>query len=590
MNDDALDPGEAFAHMAAERDDALRTQPQGDRPDYVAPDLELFRETGQSTDRALADRFFRNYRHLFCNGDGLLHVFHKDRSMWSAENVPEQVFAYCVHLSDQYHEELAAVLQDMAAARAGGEGNLDQLTQRRDAILKMIVHCEKASTIGNVTRMLVAKLKTLTAGRPQSMNFDPEVLACSNGVVDLRTGQLRWATREDYLTRNTGCVYDAEADDGWWREVILGIAGGNERIAEFMQVWAGYCATGYTKEHCMAILWGMGRNGKNLYVDSVAAALGRYAKALPGSFLEAMGEKTIDNNMLYALADLHGIRLAYASETGEKGKLKESWVKGQTGDRIITARSPYSPFFEFQLTHKLIVGTNHKPEITGTDDGVWERIRMVAFRVRFGTQAEVDAGVAQGVKNQDLLTLSTSEPGRRAVLKWIVDGARKYLANGLRRYTPVEILAETQMYRREQDVLGQFLQDATEWINPVEVDRVMSLEAQPGNRQFQQMTLDDRLRFEKLEMWRIYAIWCDEHGHKPMSATMFSRRIGSAQRFWQDEIGEEKVMRPLESFKSNNTWFYRYVRISEYGRVLRVKAQAQIDMLARRTAKPDDND
>ena len=561
--------GDAFAARAAEYDDRKKYEPQDAPPEVIAPDLELFRETVNSTDRALADGFFRHYRHLFINGDGNLYIYHKERGAWSRDGVPNQVLAYCMHLSDRFYEELAEVTAQVNEARAQG-GDVEALARRQTALNKLIIHCEKANTMGSVARFLTAKLTAVMADRPVKMNSDIAILACRNGVVDLRDGTVRHPRPDDYITRNTGVTYKHDIDVSWWEDVVLKMCNGNPRLAEFLQVWCGYCATGQTKEHCMAILWGSGRNGKNLLIDSVAACLGGYASALPASFLESMGkQESMDNNMLYAMAQLDGIRLAYVSETGEKGKLKESWVKSQTGDRKIRARLARKDYYEFDLTHKLIVGTNHKPEITGTDDGVWERIRMVPMRVRFGTEEEMAQGIAQQLADRELLSKATTPQGREAVLKWVVAGAGKYLAHGLRRYTPPEVAAETKMYRREQDVMGQFLQDATEYIQGPEVERVMKLEETPQARAFKEMTLEDRLRVEKQELWKTYCIWCEEHGHYAMSSTMFARRITAAQRFWQDEVGDEKLMRPLDSIKVNNAYFYRYLRLSENGMRMR---------------------
>lgn len=562
--------GDALAARAALLDEAIRYAPKDNKPIVNAPDLELFRETTNSTDRALADGFFRHYRHLFCNGDGNLYVYHVDRGAWSREGVPNQILAYCMHLSDRFYEELAEVTEQVAAVRAGGPGDVERLVLRQAAINKLIIHCEKAATMGNIARLLTAKLTAIMADKPVKMNSDGTLLACANGLVDLNTGEIRHPRPDDYITRNTGITYKHDLDLKWWDDVVLSMCDGNPRLAEFLQVWCGYCSTGITREHCMAILWGSGRNGKNLLIDSVASALGNYASALPASFLEAMGNQaSMDNNMLYAMAQLDGVRLAYVSETGEKGKLKESWVKSQTGDRTIRARLAHKDYYEFQLTHKLVVGTNHKPEITGTDDGVWERIRMAPMRVRFGTQSELDAGIAQRLADSTLLGRATSLAGKEAVLAWVVAGAGKYLKHGLRRYTPPEIHAETLGYRREQDVMGQFLQDATQWVNPIEVNRVMGMEGSGKGPAFGLMSLDDRLRVEKQELWRIYVVWCDDHGHMAMSATMFSRRVTGAQRFWQDDIGEEKLMRPLDTLKVGNSWFYRYLRLSENGNRMR---------------------
>src|SRR5574340_1131758 len=107
--------GDAFAQRAEEHDDAVRNGPQDEPEVIVAPDLLLTREARQVTDRALADRFYDRYKHLFINGDGQLHVYHKDRGAWSRDKAEVQVHAYCSHLSDVYYDGNVLQSQNPAA-------------------------------------------------------------------------------------------------------------------------------------------------------------------------------------------------------------------------------------------------------------------------------------------------------------------------------------------------------------------------------------------------------------------------------------------------------------------------------------------
>ena len=40
-------------------------------------------------------------------------------------------------------------------------------------------------------------------------------------------------------------------------------------------------------------------------------------------------------------------------------------------------------FWSFLPTHKVILITNHKPRIEGTDEGIWRRLRLVPFTTIF---------------------------------------------------------------------------------------------------------------------------------------------------------------------------------------------------------------
>ena len=37
-------------------------------------------------------------------------------------------------------------------------------------------------------------------------------------------------------------------------------------------------------------------------------------------------------------------------------------------------------FWQFRPSHTVILATNHKPTIYGTDIGIWRRIRLIPFR------------------------------------------------------------------------------------------------------------------------------------------------------------------------------------------------------------------
>lgn len=539
-----------------------RYAPAGEPPLIKAPRHLEFRQLGNNayTDRAIADQFLRNYRHLFINGDGNLYYFIEARRLWTLDAIPDQIRALCHHLSDDEYEELGRVRAQAAAGTDVGE----RITQ----LLKNIQRCESFKTMSSTAAYLQSSLKAIaTENEKQEMNPVAYDLACAgNQMVDLRTGDVRHRKAEDYATRTTGILYKHDLDTSAWEKVVLDICQGNKRLLEFLQVWFGYCLTGARKEQCMVILWGDGSNGKNLLIDAVARAMGEYAYAMPQGSMEGKpGGGGMDNNELYASARLAGIRLGYISETGEKNKMRESWVKAQTGDATITARSPHQDFFEFTATHKFTIGTNHKPVITGTDDGVWRRIRLVQMAAKFGDEDKVAAGIATQLADKALEEFIKTKMSRETVLTWCVRGAMKYAKSGLDRYTPPEVGAATMLYRREQDTLGQFLSTVCEWINPKEVARITELETERGGQGLVRLSNEERLRVGKADLFMVYQQWAIENGHGKLSQQSFSNRITQTHRTWVDDQGGESVMKELSTGRVGKFHFYRYVRLDDQG-------------------------
>lgn len=563
---DNIDDMSEFDRRAEDARRRKLRAPAGEKPVVNAPDITNPTNTGGETDKHLADVFYRDYQHLFCLGDGKLHFFVPRVGYWEGNEPEVPIKAYVMQLSQQFiRRQAEAQVAFDAATEAGNQDEADRQSREIAKMAKLVKYCEKGSTINTVCSLVLTLARTRLKESPVSMNPNPELLNCKNGVVDLATGELRWGKVSDYLTKNTRVDYVPDADYTWWHERVLEMCDMNPRLAEYLQVWFGYCATGYTRAHCMTVMHGTGRNGKNVVMDTVAACLGEYAMALPHAFLEQNTKDANDNNQLYAMAQLHGVRYAYVSETGEKGRMRESLVKSLTGDQTIKARIAYGDFFQWQMTHKFTIGTNHKPEISGTDDGVWARLRLMPMRVKFGSAEEVAAGLTKYLKDENLM-LELGKPARREeVLRWIVEGARKYLKHDLATYTPAEVGAETQAYRREQDVLGNFLQYTTVHVPQDVIEATVARIERVPPAQRGKLTYEEQLRVDTQELWRVYVLWCSDNGHYPLSSTMFARRITAAQRFWPGDGAGELMMKPLEAVRTNQGRCYVYVRWSGPG-------------------------
>ncbi|MDS9991089.1 phage/plasmid primase, partial [Xylella fastidiosa] len=94
----------------------------------------------------------------------------------------------------------------------------------------------------------------------------PWLLNCANGTVDLRTGTLKAHRPEDYITRVVPVNYTPDAAAPVFKKTLARITceegQAQQPLSDFLQRWFGYCATGSVREHKMAVMYGMGRNGK----------------------------------------------------------------------------------------------------------------------------------------------------------------------------------------------------------------------------------------------------------------------------------------------------------------------------------------
>jgi len=116
-----------------------------------------------------------------------------------------------------------------------------------------------------------------------------------------------------------------------------------------------------------------------------------------------------------------------------------------TGDRIITARELYQKSIQFEQKYKIWLATNHKPVIRGTDNAIWERIKLIPFEVYFTPEQ----------RDPDLLQKLIAEaPG---ILNWAVEGCLMWLNTSLNQVNSHKVADATNEYRNDMNILGEFI-------------------------------------------------------------------------------------------------------------------------------------
>lgn len=311
------------------------------------------------------------------------------------------------------------------------------------------------------------------------LDADPFLLNVLNGTVDLRTGELRSHDRGDLISKLAPVAYDPAARAPRF-EAFLNRILPDAELRAFVLALLGYSLTGETGEQILAMLYGSGANGKTTLLELIRDLLGDYGQQAPAeTFLER--RDTIPNDV----ARLRGARFVAATETGEGRRLNEVLVKRMTGGDTMTARFLRAEFFEFRPRFKVWLATNHKPEIRGTDEAIWRRIRLVPFAV---TIPEEERDPHLGANLRDEL------PG---VLALAVQACLNWQAHGLP--TAAAVSAATSEYRTESDALGRFVDDAC--------------------------VLHPDAKAKATDLYSRFAYWCQANGEHALSKQAFGRRL-----------------------------------------------------------------
>lgn len=320
-----------------------------------------------------------------------------------------------------------------------GEAKKATDDSKRQAIAKHAMNSESDSRIRAM--LSLAKSEPGIPILPEQLDQDPWLLTCLNGTIDLRTGKVQPHQRDHLITQLAPVEHNPDATCPKWYAFLDRIMDGNENLIAFLERAIGYSLTGDTSEQCLFILYGTGANGKSTFLQAVSSILGDYAKQTPTETLLVKQRGAIPNDV----ARLKGARLVTASEAEADQRLAESLIKQMTGSDTVSARFLHQEWFDFQPTHKIFLGTNHKPVIKGTDHAIWRRIRLVQFEV---TIPEPE---------RDLKLLDKLREELPGILAWAVRGCLEWGQNGLGE--PDEVKDATQNYRNEMDILAQFFTD-----------------------------------------------------------------------------------------------------------------------------------
>lgn len=334
---------------------------------------------------------------------------------------------------------------------------------------------------------------------PNELDSNPLLLCVENGVLDLRTAKLHDARRSDFITRAASVKFDESAQADRWAAFLEKVLPDKD-VRDYVQRAVGYAFTAETREQVLFMLYGTGANGKSTFVETLRALLADYAQAAPADFLLNRRSDGIPNDV----ARLRGARFVSVVETDIGRHLSEAKVKQLTGGDTVSARFMRGEFFDFKPVAKLFIATNHRPTIHGTDDAIWRRVHMIPFTVSIPPESR-DGSLGS--------TLLEELPG---ILNWALKGCLAWQKCGL--MPPDAVLAATDQYRAEQDVLGDFIKEKCE----------------------RDPTFSEPAR----TLYSAYHDWCRDSGEKALSKKGFGQQL-EERGFLGNRTGRERLRRGI---------------------------------------------
>lgn len=339
-------------------------------------------------------------------------------------------------------------------------------------------------------RGVLEVLKTMVRLPLYEMDNHPYIINTRNGAYDMRTGKIVEDIRSLNLTKCTNTFpanFVTKKCDRWY-QFIDEVTSGNKEKAAFLQRALGYSLLGVNKEECAFLIYGpKTRNGKGTLFTAIKEALSEdYADTASSDLIceDNRGRSHDFNAPQPALAKIKSTRIVEMSESEQGVMIASAALKSLTGQDKLVTRGLYENSFTFLPQFTLWLSTNYLPAVT--DDTIFRsnRIWVIEFNESFADNPDTNL--------KELFTAPENQP---TILKWLMDGTKDYMKNGLQ--VPDCVKQATQNYRDRFDRINNFIKDCCE--------------------------IDDGKKILRGTLYTIYTRWCrkTENKYAPLGSVKF---------------------------------------------------------------------
>jgi len=274
------------------------------------------------------------------------------------------------------------------------------------------------------------------------LDADPFLLNCPDATYNLRTGERFEHNPNDYITRCTGAS-PSDVGAEIWENFLLSVFCSDADLIDYVQRVNGLAAIGKVFVEQIVISHGDGRNGKSSFWNPIIKAFGSYSGFISSKALTA----NCRHNVRPEIAELRGKRVVLARELQEGKRLDESILKKITSTDPIDGEKKYKTPFTFIPSHTPLMYTNFLPKIGSRDAGTKRRLCVVPFTAKFDGKSDI--------KNYGDYLFETAGG---AIMKWIIEGAKKVIDSKFHIEPPECVLQATKDYIDAFDWLTNFLE------------------------------------------------------------------------------------------------------------------------------------
>lgn len=336
----------------------------------------------------------------------------------------------------------------------------------------------------------------------KKVDANKDLIAFNNGVLDTTTFKFRDGKPDDYISFSTGLDYDSEKQyyeyESWPQvEKFLNQVLPDNEVREYTLRHSATNMIGGNPAQKFHIFTGSGSNGKSMFMNLIATALGDYACTVPISLLTQ--KRKSSGSAAPEVARLKGRRFVTMQEPDESIALNTGLMKEITSCEKMYARDLFKSGGEFEIQAKFHLACNEKPKINTTDGGTWRRLVVINFISKF---VQNPTAPNEYPLNESIQQLVTTKEWALPFITYLINILRE--GNGHRKLiAPFKVMEYTSEYQCENDGIKKFMDD-----NIIEITNA-----------------DDINPLTKTELKRLFKNWKDQNDQKTLSASDLEKRI-----------------------------------------------------------------
>ncbi|NCD25749.1 MAG: hypothetical protein EOL86_09185 [Deltaproteobacteria bacterium] len=383
----------------------------------------------------------------------------KDAVRNAVEEVAQVYLAEAMHTKAR-RDEIDKKTERQAWEAANEEHKLYMARVRKLRSVAGAKNClEWSTTIGEDDKLAIIS---------DEIDLHPWLLACRNGVIDLRTGKFSPGRPDDYLLRAVPIDWQGiDATCPRWDAFIDEIHQHDKEIIAYLDRLFGYTLTGLTTHHFVGLFLGEGRNGKGTMFETLRWILGDLAWNISPELLIEQKNARNSAGPSPDLISMQGRRMIIASESDDNRRISGQQVKRLTGADTIVARAPHDrDETNITPTWKLFFYTNNIPKGMAADFALSERLVYLVYPLKFVTNPDPSDPMQRQQDPELPAQLKKEGPG---ILARYVRGCLAFQeAGGL--FPPPSIRTAVADLQRSEDTIRQFVEEVDDSEPPIRVN------------------------------------------------------------------------------------------------------------------------